>query len=136
MLLIIMLQMVNHLDIKQKQIEKKQSDSTNWKSRKHWPTSALPVSFLNAEFAIQFKHVSSFSRFLDLPLNNCELELDLWCLKDCVLLEHQNNITIVMFMVISTKVYVPVVTFSVNNNKNFCSILHVICKNQRFSCLN
>ena len=35
------------------------------------------VPNLNVEVAIQLKYLSTFWRFLDLPLTNCEIELDL-----------------------------------------------------------
>ena len=58
-------------------------------------------------------------RFLDWPLINCETELDLSWKKDCVSKEHHNNITGVTFMITSTKLYVSVVTLSINDNINF-----------------
>ena len=39
--------------------------------------------------------------------------------KDCVFIEHHNNITGVNFMITSTKIYVPVVTFSKRDNIKF-----------------
>ena len=54
-----------------------------------------------------------------MPLINCEIELDLSWAKDCVLIEHHNKITGVNFMITSTKVYVPVVTFSINDKNKF-----------------
>ena len=48
---------------------------------------------------------------------NCEIELDLSCTKDCVLIEHHNNITGVIFQINNAKRYVPVVTLSINNMK-------------------
>ena len=65
------------------------------------------------------KHLSNFWRSLDLPLINCEIELDLSWTKDCVLSEHYNSITGTNFMIISTKLYVPVVTLSINDNIEF-----------------
>ena len=46
----------------------------------------------------------------------CEIELDLSWRKDCVLIENHDNITVVNFMINSTKLYVPVVTLSINYN--------------------
>ena len=62
------------------------------------------------------KYLSNFWRFFDLPKINCEIELDLSWAKDCVLIEHHNNITEANFMIIGTKPYVPVVAFSINDN--------------------
>ena len=76
------------------------------------------VPTLNVEVTIPLKYLSNFWKFLDLPLINCEIELDLSRKKDCVLIE-RHNITGVNFMITSTKLYVPVVTLSVNDNINF-----------------
>ena len=65
------------------------------------------------------KLLSDFWTFLDLPLINCEIELDLTWTKDCVLIKHHNNITGVIFIITSTKIYVPVVTLSINDNIKF-----------------
>ena len=52
-------------------------------------------------------------------LINCEIELDLSWTKECVLIEQNNNITGVNFVITSTKLYVPVVTFSIIDNIEF-----------------
>ena len=51
-----------------------------------------PVLALNVEVTIPLKYLSNFWRSLDLPLVNCEIELDLSWTKDCVWIQH-NNIT-------------------------------------------
>ena len=78
------------------------------------PQPAGPT--LNAEVTTPIKYLINFWRFLDLPLINCEIKLDLSCTKDCVLIEHHNNITGVIFQINNAKRYVPVVTLSINNN--------------------
>ena len=50
---------------------------------------------------------------------NCEVELDLLWKEDCVLIEHHNNKAEVNVMITSTKRYVPVVTFSIDDNIKF-----------------
>ena len=45
---------------------------------------------------------------------NCDIELDLSWTKDCVLIEQNNNITDLNFVITSTKLYVPVVALSIN----------------------
>ena len=47
---------------------------------------------------------------------NFEIEFDLSWTKERVLIAHHNNITGVGFMITSTKLYVPVVTLSINDN--------------------
>ena len=54
-----------------------------------------------------------------MALTNCEIELDLSWSKDCVLIEQNNNITGVNFFITSTKLYVVVVTLSINDNIKF-----------------
>ena len=81
------------------------------------PQPAVPT--LNVAVTILLKYLSHFWRFLDLPLINCEIELDLSCEKECLLIEHHNNITGVNLVITSTKFFVPVVTLSMNNNIKF-----------------
>ena len=74
---------------------------------------------LNIEVTIPFKYLSNFLRSLDLPLINCEIEPDLSWTKVCVLIEQNNNITSVNLVITSTKLYIPVVTLSINDNSKF-----------------
>ena len=60
-----------------------------------------------------------FWRSLDLPLINCETELHLSWTNDCVLIEQNNNIAGVNFVITNTKLYVPVVTLYINDNNSF-----------------
>ena len=78
-----------------------------------------PVPALNAEVTIPFKYLSTFWRFLDLPLINCKIELDLSWTKNCVLIENHDNITGINFTITSTKLYVLVVTLLINDNIKF-----------------
>ena len=63
--------------------------------------------------------IAFFGENPDLPSINYENKLDLSRLKDCVLIEHNNNKTGVNFLITSTKRYVPVGTFSANDDVNF-----------------
>ena len=81
MVLMIMLQMVNHLNIKQ--LGKKIVGKTQERPERSGnegdadrPTRP-PAPALNVEVTIPLKCLSNFWRFLDLPLINCEIELDL-----------------------------------------------------------
>ena len=78
-----------------------------------------PVPALNAEVTIPFKYHSNFWRCLNLPLINCETELDVSWKKDCVLSEHYNRITGTTFQINNAKLYVPVLTLSINDNIKF-----------------
>ena len=119
-----MLRMVDHLHIKQNNQKKKTSrrpeqppkPPKNPNGTQPPKTPRPPVPALNAEVTIPLKYLSTFRRFLNLPLINCETELDLWSTKDCVLIEHLDNITGVHFVIISTKLYIPLVALSINDN--------------------
>ena len=78
-----------------------------------------PVPTLHIEVTIPLKYLSNFWRSLDFPLINCDIELDLSWTKDCVLIEQNNNISGVNFVITSTKLYVPVVTLSMNHSIKF-----------------
>ena len=54
-----------------------------------------------------------------MPFVNCGIELDLSWSKDCVLIEQNNNIADANFVITSTKLYVPFVTLSINDNIKF-----------------
>ena len=54
-----------------------------------------------------------------MPLINCEIELDLSWAKHCVLIEQNNNITGVNFVITTTKLYVPVVALFINDYIKF-----------------
>ena len=79
------------------------------------------------EVAIPLKHLSNFWRGLNIPLINCEVELILTWVKNCVLGdmtergEEGDNPTIVaptglQFQITDTKLYAPVVTLSKEND--------------------
>ena len=78
-----------------------------------------PAPTLIVKVTIPVNYLSNFCWSFNLPLINCEIELDLSLAKDCVLIEQSNNITGVNFVITSTKLYIPVVTFSINYNMNF-----------------
>ena len=82
-------------------------------------TTTTSTSF-NVEVTILLKYlISNYWRFLDLPLIKCELELDLSWTKDCVLIQHHDNIEGVNVMMTSAKLYIPVVTLTVNDKIKF-----------------
>ena len=118
----IMLHRVNQLNIRQKEQEKhhETTATTTATIKYRWISTTIPprpqVPILNVEVTIPLKYLSNFWRFLDLPLTNCETELDLLSKKDCVLIEHHSTITGVNFMITSTKRWVPGSTLSINDN--------------------
>ena len=90
---------------------------------KHGNQLLLPdhprIPSLNKEFVVPLKYLSNFWRSLDLPLINCETEINLKWTKNCVLIEEEGNITGAGFTITRTKLYVPVASFSINYNIKF-----------------
>ena len=84
-----------------------------------------------AETVVPLKHLSNFWRTLNIPLINCEIELILTWSKNCALAnmtvraaENNNDPPSIVapnglkFQITDTKLYVPVVTLSKENDKN------------------
>ena len=71
-----------------------------------------PVPALNVEVTFPLICFRNVWRFLDLPLINCEIELDLSWTEDCGLSEHHNNIN--------------GATFQINNAKTLCSSYYFV----------
>ena len=89
---------------------------------------ANKVGKKETEIVIPLKHLSNFWRNLNIPLINCEVELILTWSKNCVLADmttrnaEGDNPAIVApsgatFKITDTKLYVPVVTLSTENDK-------------------
>ena len=78
-----------------------------------------PIRPLNTEVTIPLKYLGNFWRSLDLSLINCEVELDLKWSRNYVLIEGNDHITRVSLITTSTKLYVPVITLSINDNIKF-----------------
>ena len=77
------------------------------------------------EVVIPLKHLSNFWRSLNIPLINCEVELILTWSKNCVLADMTVDVaanpnivapTGLEFKITDTKLYVPVVTLSKEND--------------------
>ena len=86
---------------------------------------------LNTKLTIRLKYLDNFQRFLDLPLIDCKIELHLrW--SNCVLSKDDDNITGVSFMNTSAKRFVPIVTFSINNNIQFLENIKQRFKKENF----
>ena len=104
--------------------------TTNFKSFKYKISIAGKTpegndSLTNAKAVIPLKHLSNFWRSLNIPLINCELELILTWPKNCVLadmtVDADADPAIVApsgatFKLKETKLYVPVVTLSKQND--------------------
>ena len=79
------------------------------------------------EIVVPLKYLSNFRRTLDMRLINCEIELVLTWFKNCVITSMEkrviintrrdNSPTSAIFQITDTKLYVPVVTLSTENDK-------------------
>ena len=65
---------------------------------------------------VPLKYLSNFFRSLEIPLINCKIKLNLTWKKECVLSTDNGN---AVFIINDTKMYVPVVTLSKEDNKDF-----------------
>ena len=77
---------------------------------------AAGVRRLNVKVAVPLKYLSNFFRSLEMPLINCKIKLNLTWKKECVL---STGVGEAVFIINDTKLYVPVVTLSKEDNKDF-----------------
>ena len=70
----------------------------------------------SVKVVVPLKYLSNFFRSLEMPLINCKIKLNLTWKKKCVL---SNQDGAAVFIVNDTKMYVPVVTLSKEDNKDF-----------------
>ena len=104
------------------------SDSFNYKIKSlgtinQLAVDAARVGRLNVKVVVPLKYLSNFFRSLGMPLINCKIKLNLTWKKECVLstldddaANPENN---AVFIINDTKLYVPVVTLSKEDNKDF-----------------
>ena len=78
--------------------------------------NAAGVRRLNVKIAVPLKYLSNFFRLLEMPLINCKIKLNLTWKKECVLSTGGGD---AVFITNDTKMYVPVVTLSKEENKDF-----------------
>ena len=71
---------------------------------------------LNVKVVVPLKYLSNFLRSLEIRLINCKIKLNLAWKKECVLSTDVGN---AVFIINDTKMYVPVVTLSKEDNKDF-----------------
>ena len=70
----------------------------------------------NVKIVVPLKYLSNFFRSLEMPLINCKIKLNLTWKKECVLSNQAGN---AVFIINDTKLFVPVVTLSKDDNKDF-----------------
>ena len=84
---------------------------------------AACVGRLNVKVVVPVKYLSNFFRLLEMPLINCKIKLNLTWKKECVLStlndDADNPENNAVFIINETKLYVPVVTLSKEDNKDF-----------------
>ena len=74
------------------------------------------VGRLNVKIVVLLKYLSNFFRSLEMPLINCKIKLNLTWKKECVLSTATDD---AVFIINDKKLYVPVVTLSKEDNKDF-----------------
>ena len=77
---------------------------------------AACVGRLNVKVVVPLKYLSNLFRSLEMPLINCKIKLNLTWKKECVLSTGAGE---AVFIINDTKLYVPVVTLSKEDNKYF-----------------
>ena len=70
----------------------------------------------DVEIMVPLKYLSNFWRTLEMPLINCEVNLILTWSSTCVLIATNNENQAAIFTITDTKLYVPVVTLSTQEN--------------------
>ena len=80
------------------------------------PVVANNIAKINVKVVVSLKYLSNFCRSLEMPLINCKIKLNLTWKKECVLSPDDGN---AVFIINDTKMYIPVVTLSKEDNKDF-----------------
>ena len=70
----------------------------------------------SVKVVVPLKYLSNFFRSLEMPLINCKIKLNLTWKKECVLSTDAGD---AVFIINDTKMYVPVVNLSKEDNKDF-----------------
>ena len=70
----------------------------------------------SVKVVVPLKYLSNFFRSLEMPLINCKIKLNLTWKKECVL---STDAADAVFIINDTKMYVPVVSLSKEDNKDF-----------------
>ena len=70
----------------------------------------------NVEIMVSLSYLSVFWRNLELPLINCEVNLILTWSENCAIVSTNVANQIATFAITDTKLYVPVVTLSAQDN--------------------
>ena len=93
------------------------TDSFNFKAKVTGQTGNNGTK--NVEIMVPLKYLSNFWRTLEMPLINCEVNLALTWSSTCVLVSTNAANQNATFAITNTKLYVPVVTLSTQENTKF-----------------
>ena len=80
------------------------------------PVVANNIAKRSVKVVVPLNYLSNFFRSLEMPLINCKIKLNLTWKEECVL---SNQVGNAVFIINDTKMYVPVVTFSKEDNIDF-----------------
>ena len=80
------------------------------------PVVANNIAKRSVKVVVPLNYLSNFFRSLEMPLINCKIKLNLTWKEECVL---SNQVGNAVFIINDTKMYVPVVTLSKEDNKDF-----------------
>ena len=75
------------------------------------------------KIAVPLKYLSNFRRSLEMPLINCKVELSLKWIENCVLTTAANA-NKATFKITDAKLYVPIVTLSIEDNSKLSKLLN------------
>ena len=75
------------------------------------------------KIAVPLKYLSNFWRSLEMPLINCKVELSLKWTENCILATAANA-NKAIFKITDPKLYVPIVTLSVEDNSKLIELLN------------
>ena len=80
------------------------------------PVVANNIARINVKVVVPLMYLSNFFRSLEMPSINCKIKLNLTWKKECVLSTDDGN---AVFIINDTKMYVPLVTLSKEDNEDF-----------------
>ena len=105
-----------------------ETDSFNFKTKITGETNDNGI--INIEIVVPLKYLSKFWKTLEMPLNNCEIELILTWYRNCVIISTKVNDQISTFTITETNLYVPVVTLSTQDHSKLLPQLKTALKEQ------
>ena len=97
--------------------------STSFKYKSSFIKESTAVNnnkvFRDVKIAVPLKYLSNFWRYLEMPLINCKIHLELNWSKDCVM----STIADTIFKITNSKLYLPIVTLSSKDNVKLVKLL-------------